>query len=380
MSNETYNPTTFVERGVAVPFTTPALQYSRVRMTDAGDLDVLIGGFTGDRTIYVLPFGALGENFNMTVHDRALSEDIITNRAVTPHTMKLAAYRVALTGLAGGPARTAARQGLDADKDSELLTQYLLTSKVLELSGLTAQQVAHLIAAGKNDTRIRREIKAAAVKLGIDPEMLNPFIDEISRFSYMVGLPTAPVQGAARRMFTRLKKFDEHLEHFYETSRSDRLDVIIFTRETLALTLGLAEETVAKVDNRLGKIDKELFEVKNIRALKADCERISWLLDGWEDILGLYYGEHPDSKHPPTSHVLRILDSLFIKLPIVPIKEARPDDPPPKPGAIKTRRAVRASEDWRTGDMDLETILRIEQMKARAMSKDTKPKAAARGR
>jgi hypothetical protein len=71
---------------------------------------------------------------------------------------------------------------------------------------------------------------------------------------------------------------------------------------------------------------------------------------------------------------------LFIKLPIVPIKEARPDDPPPKPGAIKTRRAVRASEDWRTGDMDLETILRIEQMKARAMSKDTKPKAAARGR
>lgn len=379
MLNENYRPTTFIERGVAIPFTTPALQYSRARPADRDEFEILIGGFTGDRTIYVLPIKALAEAFTLTVHDRALAEDIVSSGVRTPHAMRLSAYRVALTGLAGAAARTAARQGLDAEKDMELLTQYLLTSRVLELSGLTAQQVGQLIAAGKDDARIRREIKAAAVKLSIDPEKLNPYIDETARFAYPIGLPTAPVPGSVRRMFTRLKRFDEHLEHFIETSKSERANIAQFTRETLALTLGLTEETVTSVDKRLGTIDKSTFVASNLRALKADCERVNWLLDGWEDILALFYGEHPDSRHPPPSHVMRILDPMFLKLPMVPTKEVAGDHDVVKESPIKTRRAVRASEDWRTGDMDLETVLRIEQMKARVLKSTSADKGSQRG-
>jgi hypothetical protein len=106
---------------------------------------------------------------------------------------------------------------------------------------------------------------------------------------------------------------------------------------------------------------------------------VNWLLDGWEDILALFYGEHPDSRHPPPSHVMRILDPMFLKLPMVPTKEVAGDHDVVKESPIKTRRAVRASEDWRTGDMDLETVLRIEQMKARVLKSTSADKGSQRG-
>src|ERR1044071_3169438 len=66
---------TFEERGAVVPFTTPVLAFSRVREQEQR-LELLVPGLAGGRDTYVIPWRSLPSVFAMTVHDRALREEI----------------------------------------------------------------------------------------------------------------------------------------------------------------------------------------------------------------------------------------------------------------------------------------------------------------
>jgi hypothetical protein len=109
-------PTSFAERGAAVPFTTPALLGARVRLAARGVGELVVPNPSGWRGDYVLGWDGLDALCRATVHDRQL---IVRLRALPrpdPYTVREAAWRVAAEGFAGPSARLAATHALAADR------------------------------------------------------------------------------------------------------------------------------------------------------------------------------------------------------------------------------------------------------------------------
>ena len=56
---QAYLPATFLERGVAVPFTTPMLAGTRARPSERGGTELLVPNPSGGTGVYILPWGSL---------------------------------------------------------------------------------------------------------------------------------------------------------------------------------------------------------------------------------------------------------------------------------------------------------------------------------
>ena len=68
-----YQPATFLDRGVTVPFTTPFLLGARIRPTETrSGLELVISNPAGGRGFYIVPWAAMPEVCSPTLHDRRL--------------------------------------------------------------------------------------------------------------------------------------------------------------------------------------------------------------------------------------------------------------------------------------------------------------------
>lgn len=88
-SSERFWPVTFADRGATVPFTTPVLAAARLRSLGPEKVEYLIPGLSGSKGTYVIPAKAIPEMFKLTVHDRALLEEMEVKVATSPTTFAL---------------------------------------------------------------------------------------------------------------------------------------------------------------------------------------------------------------------------------------------------------------------------------------------------
>ena len=79
-----HHPTTFLERGVAVPFTTPMLLGARARPSDRGGIELIVANPSGGRGTYILPWVGICRLCHPTVHDTRLYQRIAGSQGVTP--------------------------------------------------------------------------------------------------------------------------------------------------------------------------------------------------------------------------------------------------------------------------------------------------------
>ena len=86
-------PRTFLEWGVAVPFTTPLLGSGRVRPGRRGRPEMILPNPSGGRGLYVFDLAAAPEVTSLTLHDRLLLERLLALPAVTPSEIRTAARR-----------------------------------------------------------------------------------------------------------------------------------------------------------------------------------------------------------------------------------------------------------------------------------------------
>src|SRR4051812_11093504 len=141
-----YAPSTFDERGTTVPFTTPELAFSRVRRDNrTNHLEVLVMGFSGSRSIYVFPWEGLTSVLRLTLHDRALQAEISLADAITPLRMRIAAYRVAKTGLAGPEAASAATLAMERIAREEKITREAMLRRIIRLTGVLDKTTEDLV-------------------------------------------------------------------------------------------------------------------------------------------------------------------------------------------------------------------------------------------
>ncbi|MGH7154474.1 MAG: hypothetical protein ACREF3_11160 [Acetobacteraceae bacterium] len=109
---KTYDPVTFLERGVSIPFTTPLLAGARGRIGGAGGIELVVPSPSGAPGLYVLSWGKAQEFCRPTVHDTKLRETLATRSRLTPSSVRAAARGIALEGLAGRAAQTAADEAI----------------------------------------------------------------------------------------------------------------------------------------------------------------------------------------------------------------------------------------------------------------------------
>src|SRR6516165_10382513 len=96
-----YHPATFLERGVAIPFTTPLLYGTRARPSERHGTELIVPNPSGGRGVYVLSWGAVSQLCQPTLHDQIFNERIAGLVAVTPTAIRRVARDIAMEGLAG---------------------------------------------------------------------------------------------------------------------------------------------------------------------------------------------------------------------------------------------------------------------------------------
>jgi hypothetical protein len=128
-------PATFVERGVAVPFTTPLLAAARLRGRHDSPPEVLLPGF-GGRGVYVLDWEACIGLARPTLHDRQLWQRLAQRPRLSPATVRSAARATAAQGYAGRAAQAAAVAALQALGAARETVRRELARRLSELAGL----------------------------------------------------------------------------------------------------------------------------------------------------------------------------------------------------------------------------------------------------
>jgi hypothetical protein len=362
--SDTFWPTTFEERGAVVPFTTPVLAFSRVRHQEERGLELLVPGLAGGRDTYIIPWKSLPSVFVMTVHDRALREEIEDLPDSNPTEIRDATLKVEGTGLAGPANSQAARQAVGDDENERLLTNFFLVREaVRQLSGgkLELSPADLTNDTGRARTKLVLSRIAALFKLTADE-----FYARLERWAGRVspiGVPGLNYTCRMRQLIADLADYADDLHAWSDREISDAND-------SARVCVRIAEETAATARTITSGVDRYATDVRgtfndwdvSFARVDALMNKLAWTLDGWRPIVTLWRETDRSSReatHDAVAEMLRLM-------PVMPRREvsnrARRTWGDLSQALQRTR--VRAHEDWLSGKVDIELVLRLERFKA----------------
>lgn len=359
-----YQPATFLERGVTVPFTTPFLLGARIRPTSArAALEVVITNPSGGRGFYIVPWGALPEVCAPTLHDRRLWQMLSDQTAIAPSLVRETARAVAAEGLAGRAAATAVAQARSEEGAARMRANFLmlldLVSRTETRNEATVAPQADTLA--NIESRARRAVARFAPRLGVSPEIIAAWLEAIAAVVAGIGVPGDTAPSRMRALAQHLATTVQEIELWIAKSPDPREQhAAMLVVDAARLTLGCAAAAFKDLDGTLSDTPTLL------RAWREDstdlgrrATRPEWLLDGWQVICELWADADPALRSG-------VLWEMAMLAPVMPreVEEwlglTEDWDRP-----TRLRRVVRANEEWRTGRM-LEIVARNERLRARA--------------
>jgi hypothetical protein len=113
-SPQGWQPLTFHDRGVVVPFTTPALTGARLRAAERGGLELVLPEVAGPGSVGILAWDRVGTLCSPTLFDRRLGVRLVALPRLAPDAVRRAVCAEAAEGLAGPEAQEAALAAQDA--------------------------------------------------------------------------------------------------------------------------------------------------------------------------------------------------------------------------------------------------------------------------
>jgi hypothetical protein len=356
-----YAPSTFDERGTTVAFTTPELAFSRVRRDSrTNHLEVLVMGFSGGRSIYVFPWEGLASVLRLTLHDRALQAEISLADAITPMRMRLAAHRVARTGLAGAEAAAAATIAIERIAQDEKLTREAMLRRIIRLTGVLDKTTDDLMrrVRGRVGESIIVQVSDVFSKLTRQPpELCRSRLLELSDAMGPLGFADEQDAGYLRRTLRQLEELRTSI------SAANIGATGHLAAETAGVTARMAERMIGEIDREIRNLPAFFAGWEtNIARLRHSMDRLAWLLDGWLDVCELWQAAMADRQnidHRRIAEIMRII-------PLVPKSECETTVRATMDNLSGIRhRIVQQLQDWRTGEVDYEIVSRIEAIKAR---------------
>jgi hypothetical protein len=361
-------PATFEERGAVVPFTTPVLSLARVRRDQRQRLILQMPNFGSAEGAFVLPWNGIAEVAVLSVHDRALLEEIAGAESIAPESLRLIGLRVGQTGLAGPLVADAARRALEAEKRRHIELHFLLSMALLNALGLAADG---LLAAGGEGGNWRQQARAllaqAAPKLGLEPGDMAARLAALARVLLPHGLSSGRQDGRLRSLLYGFAEFRDGITEWSEAEKSE-----------LAVYAGfagfIANDTLKAADRLFGQLDAGLRDIAAIirdwhhraKPVVALAGKLVWLLDGW-DFLFVFWEQLRDEpielQREGVARIIRVL-------PQIPCNEAEgPNE------ALELRqqqlqgRSLPTSVDWRRARADFGVTQRLETAKAKVMAR-----------
>lgn len=359
-----YHPTTFLERGVAVPFTTPMLAGARARPMERGGTELIVPNPSGGDGVYVLPWSAVRDLCRPTMHDTQLNELVAELPTITPSGIRIAARSIAVDGLAGRPARTAATEAAAHDQQDKLLTNFLL---LLEL-------VKQGEPAGHNGTRPEREqptllerrarrvIAHIAPRIGLSTDRIATGLEELAALFSPIGIGGHAAEARLARLLDGLARLHEETRTWAQARLDDSVASAAMVAEVAGFTLTVATHTLTATRKLVDDLPMLLRRWDSgPEALAQRTTRPDWLLDGWEQICLLWNTAETEAMRRAA------LADIVLMVPVMPREAASwMEDTMIAPDMAGRRRIVQINEDWRTGITVFDLIARNERMRALA--------------
>jgi hypothetical protein len=301
----------------------------------------------------------------MTVHDRALYEEIGATDATTPYEIKMAALKVARTGLAGPVVAKAAREVLDEIDNHELLSRFFLIVRTLEqLSDDKTNTSLEELVTEEGKRRVKRALGFVALDLAITADELYDRLEKWGSAIAPIGVPDTPVEGSLRRLARRLLPFSRALGEWAANEVGDSAADAQLCADTAQETQRFVMEMVVAIDKLAAKVSEALNDwTPRYEAVFSNMKRVSWLLDGWEILLKMWEVAENEAK----SRQRETLTEMVRLLPVIPQSEVQSAQQQVWSDLTKSmRRQVRVLESWTTGEIDMDLMLRLERYKSMA--------------
>ena len=358
-----YQPTTFLERGVAVPYTTPHLVGARVRPTQRGGLELIVQNLSGRPGVYVLPLDGVHALCTPTLHDRALNARIAAIRSTTPAAIRGAARIVAVEGLAGRDAAGSAAANIANEHEQSLLAHFELLLELLRQVEPRGPGWVPLddCAAEHLGRRTRTVLGALSPKTGRSAEAMMTMVQELALLFQSVGIgrqtPAARLSGVVRMLDDLRQQMRDWQCLRGSTGRAEAALI----EATADLTLTMARVTLSEARALLSNLPLLLRRwMAEPDTLASQVARPEWLLDGWERICLLWRAA--DDRIDRAS----ILAEMMALVPITPREAADWADGSVDFAAdlLRRRPKVGLGEDWRTGVTVTDLVARNEQLRA----------------
>lgn len=358
-----YHPTTFLERGVALPFTTPRLAGTRARPTEKQCLELVIMNPSGGRGVYILPCAGITAFCRPTLHDAVFNDRIAVLENVTPAMIRKVARQVAAEGLAGEDAKEAAIKAAQADKGDQTVTNYQLLMTLTE----QVARVSNAPTSGDGQMMVDPGAQARITVNWISPRLGRPAtwtaaaLEDLGHVMSNIGAGAIGATGRVPRLVTLLRQVRADIGEWSSNQRDEKLMAYAQLVCVVAdLTLALTETTISSARALTNDM------VNLLRTWAADPDfvirlagRPEWLLDGWEQICHLWNHAHDD---PSQRAVLAEIVGL---VPILPKEASEWSHSPSLVDAVlRLRRLVSINEDWRTGEIVFDVIARNEGIRA----------------
>lgn len=359
-----YHPTTFLERGVAVPFTTPMLAGTRARPMERGGTELIVPNPSGGSGAYVLPWDGVGSLCRPTMHDRRLNEAIARLKTLTPAAIRQAARDIAAEGLAGRSACKTATQARANEHQDRLLTNFLLLLALVkqgESAGTNPvppeqEQPAML------ERRAKRVIAQVAPRLGMTPDTIATSLEQLAGLFAPIGLGKQVAEARHSRAMDALSRLRDEALAWSQAHDDDSADQARLICEAASFTLLCAMQTIADLRALTDDL-LQLVRAWNSRpdSIAQRLTRPDWLLDGWEPICLVWtLAENDDARRDA-------LAEMALMAPVMP-KEIMTwmDETTIAREAGRFHRSVRINQDWRTGITVFDLIARNERIRALA--------------
>lgn len=355
-----YEPATFLDRGVTVPFTTPILMGARARPSEDRDgLEVIIANPSGGSGVYILPWAAIPQICSPTLHDRRLWYLLRDVKALSPRIVREALEAAALEGLAGREASQAVRQARIAREAREKRINFAL---LLNLIKHVERPNAALPSPNMDDPRelkmrSQRAVLQSAQQLRMTTEAVASALEELSRAFNGFGLSDEKEPAPSRDLIQELRRLATGISAWrQEFPQSAGATTASLLQETLEHTMNCASQSVEDFDLMLGDTFAAIKAWQQDRnELHQRLTRLDWLLDGWDVILGIW------NTSSQTERENAIME-MAVLAPILPkeitgwfgidVDWARPH---------RNQRIVQQFEDWRSGRA-LDMIARNENL------------------
>jgi len=362
-----FDPTTFLERGVTVPFTTPALGGARARPGWGGEVELIVRNPYGGRGVYIMPWRNICDLFRPTVHDRCLNYQILAAPSITPRTIRVISQRIAAGGLAGDEARLAAQASEQRELQNRVTLNFELLERLIEQAEKYDRNAGRVVASLAHDKRRRamRAIASIAPRLGIPGDEVSGILETLAVCLECVGIERQGVPSRIDIIVASLNQTIHEVSLWACQQLNDELRALgQIVSESAALTSSIAAVIIPNVLELTSDIFNFLQRwIHNRRPIMELAMRPEWLLDGWEQICLLWRtaGDH-------ASHAVVIAEMAHL-LPVIPREVFDWIEPGiEREKLISRHRVVPLNTDWRTGAQVFELVARNEHLRSLELS------------